>query len=736
MRRTLRPTDWGALLTLAFSLLIIAPMLFTAGIPRSNDNEHWVFQTANVAQALGEGRLYPRWSPHTLGGYGAPIPHYYPPLPAYSAGLLETVFTGQSVEAVRLIYLLSIAFAGLPVYAIAARHSNARAGLIAALLYVGSPYINFVTPVQLGDLPAAVSHLLLPFLLWAFDRLMTINSPYDLPLATLATTALILTDLRHLLVAVLLLSTLLVWHLRRGRSAGILPAVTCIGVGIALAAFFWLPALLEYDAVQWRVFTDPPPNHIALRSIFQTLTQLDPADAILTAQFTMGAAIPVLTAISIFAQLRRAGFRQEVLWLCLGSVCLTLALVLRAGWLLGSAALCLSLGAGASAHVVEYLRPRLRPFAVGLLAALIMLSALPIWLTPRPTETSMDSSGAAQIQYEQQGFGIAGLPAGWRLPTTLAAETAFNPWLIASYSTGEIEKIDPQSIPSGVQIGFLDHESHGDRLQIQSDFSNTIAILTAAFPGWVAYATSAEITLERAPDSGLLNLTFPNGVNSDITIALGSTPPRALGWAISGLTAAMLILLTTRRRRNPTDDLASFELITRGDALGITTVWAVFAMIILVSLTGGLQELRAVPGSGLANSNPLRITTDAGLEVIAYREARNGPNVEITLYWRALTALDRNLRSQITLVDPTTGRVVTQSPIQHPGGFPTRRWASTRYVTDFHRFILPESAQTTPVAARVEVYDCSTVCTPDNRITFFDTQGLAIGQTLTLPIAS
>jgi hypothetical protein len=733
MRRALRPTDWGAVLALTFSLLFAAPMIFLPGLPRANDNEHWVYQTANYARALGEGRLYPRWSPHALGGYGAPIPHYYPPAPAYSAALIQTGFIGEPLDAVRLIYIFTLSLGGLPIYALVARHRGSRAALVASLLYTSTPYIAFTTPILLGDLPCALSHLLVPLLLWAVDRLLTADQALDILLVMLATAAVVLTDVHYTALSVFFVTILVLWHLGHNRKAPILRLIACIALGVGAAAFFWLPAILEQSEVRWRALTSSLPVHIELGNVFRTLVQLDPAENVPAPQYTLGTALGVFALASLVPIIRRRNAFDSA-WLAAGALCLLLAILFDQKLLLGGAALSLSLGASAVSQIVSLPRVRLQPFVLVLLIALIMLASLPLWLTARPLDNAMDTSAAAQLQYELQGFGVAGLPAGWSLPSRLPQETAYSPALIASYTSETIEKIDPGSIPPGVQLGFLDHTSHVDRVQIQSDFASTISVLTAAFPGWAATATSANVQLQDAPDTGLLELIVPNGINSDIIISLGSTPPRTIGWAASTVALVMIALLMRLRRSNTEAYLADYRLLSRREQFATTAAWLVSALVVWVALAGGFGGLRAAPGSNLSGSDPLRISTDAGIEAVAYETSRAGIDVQLIVRWRALRALDQNLRVQVTLIDPTSSAVLTQSTIQHPGTYPTRRWLPNRYVSDRQWLQLPVSASALPVAARIEVYDCAAICTLDDRVTFFDGQGAPIGQTLTLPI--
>jgi hypothetical protein len=107
MRQARQGIDWGIALIFAFSLTIAIPFLSQDDLPHTNASENYVYRAADYAAALQEGRLYPRWSANVLGGYGAPIPHYFPPGAGYSAAVIQVLFTNDPVLAVRLLYALS-----------------------------------------------------------------------------------------------------------------------------------------------------------------------------------------------------------------------------------------------------------------------------------------------------------------------------------------------------------------------------------------------------------------------------------------------------------------------------------------------------------------------------------------------------------------------------------------------------------------------------------------------------
>ena len=527
MQKTLRGTDWGALIVIAFSVLAAWSFLLQGGLPRTNASEHYVFRAANTSASFVEGRLYPRWSANALSGYGAPIPNFTPPAPAYLPALIDAFVTNDATLAVRLIYVLAFVGAGAAVYAFVLRRSGAVAGVIAALLYVYSPYIGLTVPHLLGDLPGMISLALLPGLLWSIDRLLNSNRPSDVLIIGLITAGLMFTDPRVLAIGWAIAVVLMEWnHGAIRRSALVLTSGV---LGAAAAACFWLPALVEASAVQLIARPRAIPFTLTLANLLTPLRQLDPGALIAQPQFTLGFGIEVFAAaaaVAILRSSRRLSF--HALFLAISLILTAVALIALPGeiWLLGAITLGWAITGSA---VVQWSRSRL--FSSALVIA-ILAAAVPIWLAPVWNEPPIDASPQAQIEYEQQGYGIAGLPTGNSLPTTISPTLSANRALIASYENPPVNKLMPDV---EAQVGVLEHSTHSDRFQIQSFAPLTLHLLTANFPGWSATLNDTMLPLQP-DDNGLITVQIPRTAQGELDVTLGddADPQHRLGHHVAG----------------------------------------------------------------------------------------------------------------------------------------------------------------------------------------------------------
>jgi hypothetical protein len=740
MRRARRGFDYGILISLLLGVMAASAFIITPGLPRTNFAEHYVFQTADFSSALQEGRLWIRWSPHAFGGYGAPIPHFHPPAPAYFAAILSTFVADYEVTAVRVAFIISLCMASCAMYVLVLRTHNATAGVLASALYVFCPAISLIAAQRQGDLSIVMAAALLPALLWAVDRLLSSDRPHDVLITGLITAALCLTHIPLSVTGLILASSYIVWRAARGKiGTRWQHTFLALTMGILMAAPFWLPAYAERESVRW-LPAEQPAGTLSLNDLF-TLPRSTPPDALLPeTSYTIGFVIPALVIASAVWSVRSCQ-RHTLSFAaaCLFALGILGILILREipVWL--SVPLALA-GAVGSTSVIGWSRRasvRIQNLLLPALLIFIVLSSLPLFAYTVTDEVMWDISPAAQVQYELNGYGIAVLPPNQPTPTSLGEAASLSPALTSGYLRGEMLNLyaDPAEIT--VQISGLAMRSHSDSYQVVTLSGGPLRVLIAAFPGWTATLNGARIDLQTDERTGLMSVILPGSTTGELTFSLDSTPIRTFSWMVAWSALAALMGLWIRRRmRHPSSEDEFHTLLPPAESrLTLITAAGIAGMIALIWLSGGAA---ITSPSAPAAAFSYRSRTNSGLEMLGFDLARAryqpGETIEVDLYLRTLRSLNQNYRLRAHLIDLSTGIRIAPLAAHHPGGYPTRRWTPGRYVRDRLRFTLPEDLTPTTLALAIEIGNCQPDCDSDARLAFFNPEGAALGDRLVLPV--
>jgi hypothetical protein len=370
--------------------------------------------------------------------------------------------------------------------------------------------------------------------------------------------------------------------------------------------------------------------------------------------------------------------------------------------------------------------------------AVVLAVSLPVWLSPMQEASFGDNAPQAQIRYEQQGYGIAVLPLGSPVPSTIPDSLPPSRLLLAGYQSNLINKISSDQINVDTQASLLDHQTHGDRFQMLLRHPATLDILTAYFPGWQASLDNTPIAVSDNPQTGLMRVTLPVTEAGEFTLSLGPTPTRVAAWVVTWSSLLILLVLTLLRFRRQTPLYDELDLLKVAEARLVGFVSVCFVLlVVLTAIPGAMLPIRARPGYALDNSFAVQSRTQVGLEALAYRlEKTNyqpGDTLRFVLYWQTLRFLPQNYRVQVYLRDETQGLSWFRSDLRSPGGYPTRRWLSNHYVSDPYTLALSPTLTPGNYRIAVELYDCPTTCSAENRLTFFDSVGRDLGPVLILP---
>lgn len=747
MRQARQGVDWGLLLVLAFSLLAAWPFLIDPNLPQTNGSEQVVYQTANIAASIQEGRFYPRWSPHVLGELGAPIPNFYPPGPAYLAALIQVLLTNDPIIAARTTYVLAICAAGVAVYALVLRRVNAAAGLLAAVLTIYSPYLAITAPHILGDLTSITITALIAALLWALDRLLMTRHPMDLVTATLLFVALILTNPLAAIVGAAISLGYAVW-LRQTTSIRFRIRVVWIPLilGLGVASFYWIPALLEQADITWIT-----PDVQAQPLEFNLTELLTPPHLIDTdilrpePQLTLGLIHSLMAAGGLLGILLSRRWRSIQAFFALSGLAgigLALTLLRAESWMIGLLSLCWAVVGSALPYRLGKLAPNRRRLTLAILLIFVWITCAPIWFVPDPQNIITAFDAQAQRQHEQQGFGVSVLAPGQPVPISVPLHSEALEAIIQQTESGQTNKLLPDSTNQSYPVSLLEDSTHTDRFQVRDlDRAIQLTVLTAYFPGWFARLDALPIPLWRDEPTGLIRVEVPNlpGSFGELQITLGATPVRSGSWIIACAFMGILALLVLRRRRTerkrPFNEL---HLLPLEEARLVALSLASFVLVTLLFATGMASvPLRVAPGSEFASAYPVTYRSDSGLTLTGFRlssqQQRPGTTFDLDLFWQTQRFLPENYRVRLALVNNRDGSRWAETALRHPGYYPTRRWNTTQAVIDHYTISLPATIIPGNYQIQIEAVACQDDCARLTPLNFFTPAGRAAGFTLTLP---
>ncbi|MCX7682347.1 MAG: 6-pyruvoyl-tetrahydropterin synthase-related protein, partial [Anaerolineae bacterium] len=706
------------------ALIAASPFLTRPGLPHHTDAELHVYRAAELGHALRGGAWYPRWAPDFYFGYGYPIFNYYAPLTYYLANLFALLPGLDIVGGVKAVFVSGFLIAALGAYLLGRRLFDPAAGIVAAASFTFAPYVVFIDPHARGALAEYFAMCLIPGAFYALHCLMEDGGKAALLGGVCFPAAVVLSHNLLGLVTGGLLAGYWVWEVlfsQRGRArAGW--GLLAFALAASLTAFFWLPFLLERDAIKLNVIG---PGHFDFRNHFLTLGELLAPSHVMDMgatgpryRFNLGLAQWLLALLPLVIVpvrlLREECWRmswqelrapvQTGYFLIAGLVLIFLMLpvsvwvwervpgmpYLQFPWrLMGPANLMLAvLGAAGSALYSPYRRPLLT-----LVLAAILVLSLPVLYPP---SWSPDFGGTRPqdiIAWEQRSQALGTTSTGDFLPVKAALGPLHPmPSLIESYDTGLVDKVNRATLPEGARVEILEHGPLHDRIFIVTPRNFLLRLYTFYFPGWRAYIDGQEAEIQIAGPEGFITVWVTRGKH-EVLVRFEDTPPRTAGWLISAAGAGILCLAlvvtpgAARDAAVPDQDHRTYLL-----AGGVLLLFWVLKVAIVDPRDNWLRYT-SPPGQAWAAQHQQWANFGDQIELLGYdlprRQVRAGEPVPVVLYWHALRPLEVNYQSFVHLARPLH-ILWGQEDHLNPGDLPTTRWPLDKYVWDeYHVRVLP-----------------------------------------------
>jgi hypothetical protein len=788
--------DIGLLLTLAFCSFTLWPLL-KPGLPNGTDVLYHVYRAAEMDRAWSHGVLFPRWAEGLYYGYGSPLFHYYASLTYYLTSLLTRILGFETLDSLRALIVLCMLGGGAGMYLFIKQRTGKLAGVIAAVVYIYSPYLLYTEPYARGDYPELLAFALFPLLMWRFERLLITGRGRNLALAAVCVMLLILA---HNLMALVLFGLLVAWLLWEwvwgtwlsrseiGKTFSLrrhILALSAAAIGVGLASYFWLPVLLEQGEVKLENLTA-----IALldyRNFFLQPGQLlaasprSDAGAIngLLHHLNLGLpqwglALTGIIGLVIVRARHTVSFRtplhdpiiRQMLFFSLAAFSLIILMLLPSIWevlrplsllqfpwrFLGPAAFCLAALAGMNAVWIERLPVRWGNLVVVIVVILPIAFALPMLYVPEWVHESIDTSIAAYQQSE-----VADLQRGTTftneyLPKSVEVLADSTSWLLADFADGyPVDKAHRAFLPEDVTITLLEHGPQHDTWQVETDVPFTMEVLTHYFAGWQAEIDGQRVDITPSNPHGFINFSVPAGEHT-VRLFLGSTPARDLGYAVSALTLVGLAGVVRWVYRTKQSDVGEGLRLSRTLPLlylPLTIGVTINLALVLMFMREGLAWVKSPAGEALVAEHQVKYSlksqgvqgsVETEIQFLGYdlsgETFHPGDRLELVVYWYAPAPIPYNYQSFVHV--SSGGPPAAQADKQNPAGRPTTQWTSDGYIRDEYVINLPENMPPGAYNLLVGLYTCETLpageCGNGDRLQVFDSDGELLGDAVLLGI--
>jgi len=686
--------------------LISLPAVFPflgGNLPRTNDIATHVFRAFELEQLLRAGVLLPRWGPQLVHGYGYPIFNFFPYLAHYLIALTHMAAGVDYLWAYRLVAVGVTFAAGWGAYLCAGDlFGDESAGLLAAVGYVYCPYLLMTANVR-GGLPESLALAALPFALWSWARVARGERAFVL-WGGVAYSVIILSHNGSALQLSPLLLAYALWRGRKCMAAALGRISAAAGLGLGLAAVYWLPALLELDFVQ--VASGYASTGIVYHQNFTPLSGLFtypplPVDSDLLNPPVSSPVAVVTLGLALLALWRRRAARaahgRELTWLGLLSLAALYLVLPHSRWIWDALPLLqLTLWpwrfVGPASFMLALLAAGALPERAGgriplllICVALIIANGLPWFYAPREPLIAPESA-ADLARFE--------LPP-WLIGTSTTAE--YLPLWVQQLPDSEAQRdallSDPDPdrllrarLPAGVRAEHVHNQLLRDEYRVLAEQSTTLTFRHFYFPGWRASLDGSPTHLRVTRPHGLMAVSVPAGEHT-LMLSFDSTPARrwAGGFSLAALALAIVLGFRLSAARLP----VRFRLMAMGPVWLFAAVWLPL-FLFSTRVENPLRRHGLAPGNQpLSMENALGIDFGGEFWLHGYSLSASAipadGEVQLDLYWQALRRLGLSYGFNVRLRDGDD-RLWNTPEIVRPQGWRfmpgTDFWPPEKYVLD------------------------------------------------------
>ncbi len=502
-------------------------MFATSAMPHTHDGPVHLARLGAYVKALEDGQIVPRWAGTLNYGYGTPLFIFIYQLPYAIASAFVLLGFGL-VMSFKLLLATSFLLSGVFMYLFAkAFFKNDRTAFVVALFYQFAPF-RFVELFIRGSIGEIYTYTFTPLVLYGIIK--TIENPsYQTVLLLVIATALLVLSHNSISLVFFAVCLLFLLFMHRSIKNSLLAFSGLLG-GLALSAFYWMPALLEHkytygDLFMKEVFRKHFPP---LVNFF--LPNLNNTGALQTGGVPVqfGLFHEIAIALALWAILKNKGIPTNLKKITIFSLTLifvtlffmqpistvfwekvTLLRQFQFPWrLLATIVLASSL---LSAYYVSFLKKWTN---VGILMVLVVLTSVYYWNPPLGVD-----------RIDEQHY--------WDYPlnATYYGEADV---IWAAGPAPDYPKERIQVVAGNAQITDLSIKSNRHSYNTTVNADATVVDHTLYFPGWRVYVDGVKTPVEFQNQlfRGLLTYQIPKGMHS-VKVIFEESKVRTVADAIS-----------------------------------------------------------------------------------------------------------------------------------------------------------------------------------------------------------
>ncbi|MEM7331850.1 MAG: hypothetical protein AAF490_07150 [Chloroflexota bacterium] len=661
-----------------FALPALRPLMsrqLTCGF----DNVFHLWRAVEIGALIREGIWFSRWAPHMAHGFGYPLYLYQSPLSAYLVALLN--IAGFSwATAVHLVYGLGLLGSGFATWWLAREFWGEQGGLLSAVAIMFTPFHLYVVYYR-ASLSETVAWIFPPLVLWGIYRWQVRGQPVGLFTAVFSQLLLFYT---HDVTGYIFFPLFLLWPVGLGwafeSQKRAWHGITAVLLSFASAAFFWLPAILERDLIQfgragsaWPFL--PQNNYLPLSNLFALPRNADPLLLNDWPERGIGLLVLILIILGVWFGWRKKGALRRLTAVFtlffLGYLFLVTPLasflwdnidILAAfqfPWRFLSPVVLMG------SLLIGGLGSRDWGLGIGdwglgrysLFTFYVSLAILPLlhfgWLSPNHCALPSNLTVEGMVDWER-GTGTLGTTASRELlPTTVER--------LPQTDEGQYvwqNRLHADSLPNGAAVEPIKISTMDATYDIEASQGFTAVYQAFAFPGWRATLNGDGVDITPSETNGLITVDIPAG-QTQLRIYRSNTAVQtwgillsvaavlgAVGWGYWGLGIGDWGLERVHHSSFTVDHPLLAVLLTVG--LFLLSFTSLFNQTRLENGRLSTASIQSTLTFGHpANPNQVRLL---GHDLLPNELAADSP-LEMTLYWEALAQLPRPYRVGVTAVD-------------------------------------------------------------------------------------